>query len=314
LNEFQLIHKYFSDWSGVGKEPALGIGDDAALVQLKEGRELVVAADTLVAGRHFPEGADPAHIASRALRVNLSDMAAMGATPLHYTLCLTLPESNEQWLHVFATKLREDSQLFDCSLIGGDTTRGPLCISLQMLGTVEADTALKRSAAQIGDQVWVTGSLGDAAGYIALNFSDDWAYSALADRFWSPEPRVRFASAAKKHINACIDISDGLLADLGHICKASELGANVRLDDVPVSEELLKLLPDQAQSLALTGGDDYELCFTAAPAAKARLQAIAAEQGLHLALIGSILAGSGVSCLDKSGSAIAIESAGYSHF
>lgn len=294
----------------MGTEPALGIGDDAALVHLDSEKELVVAADTLVAGRHFPEGADAAQIASRALRVNLSDLAAMGADPLHYTLCLTLPESNPDWLEAFAFKLRQDSEKFGCSLIGGDTTRGELCISLQMMGTAEKGTSLKRSAAQLEDDVWVTGCLGDAAGYTAAGFSTE----SLAEAFWSPEPRLKFAASAKQHIHACIDISDGLVADLGHICSASDVAADIQLSAIPLSNELLAVIPDTAKQLALSGGDDYELCFTASVDSKAQLQQIAAEQKLQLTKIGSIRSGSGVNCLDDKGSAITIDNAGYSHF
>ena len=310
VNEFQLIYKYFANWSGVGLEPALGIGDDAALVHLDSGRELVVAADTLVAGRHFPEGADASQIASRALRVNLSDLAAMGADPLHYTLCLTLPESDSDWLEAFAFKLRRESEQFGCSLIGGDTTRGGLCISLQMLGTAKKGSSLKRSAALPGDDIWVTGCLGDAAGSTADGFSA----VALADAFWSPEPRLQYAASAKQYMHACIDVSDGLVADLGHICSASDVGADIQLTAIPLSSQLLALFPDKAQQFALSGGDDYELCFTASVDSKARLQQIAAEQKLQLTKIGNIRSGSGVDCLDDEGSAITINDAGYCHF
>lgn len=310
LNEFHLIYKYFADWTGVGTEPALGIGDDAALVHLDPEKELVVAADTLVAGRHFPKGADAAEIASRSLRVNLSDLAAMGADPLHYTLCLTLPESDPDWLQAFALQLRRESEQFGCSLIGGDTTRGELCISLQMMGIAEKGTSLKRSAAQLGDDIWVTGCLGDAAGYTADGFS----VVALADAFWSPEPRLQFAASAKQYMHACIDISDGLVADLGHICSASDVGADVQLAAIPLSSQLLALFPDKAQQFALSGGDDYELCFTASKDEKAQLLRVAADQNLQLTQIGSIRSGSGVNCLDDQGSAITINDAGYSHF
>lgn len=310
LNEFQIIHKYFSDWSGVGTEPALGIGDDAALVKIDSSRELVLAADTLVAGRHFPEGSDPALIASRALRVNLSDLAAMGAAPLHYTLCLTIPEANQDWLEAFACALRRESEKYSCSLIGGDTTRGELCISLQMLGSIEQDTALKRSTAKVGDDIWVTGELGASAGYVASKFSAE----SLSESFWFPEPRLQFAKTAKQYIHACIDVSDGLIADLGHICSASNVAAQLELVEIPLSQSLVTVLPDQAQQLALTGGDDYELCFTASPDVKKQLKAIAADQGLRLSQIGNIQSGSGVNCINQQGLDIPIDTAGYSHF
>ena len=314
MNEFELIHKYFSNWSGVGTEPTLGIGDDAALLELEPDTQMVVAADTLVEGRHFPENADPGLVASRALRVNVSDMAAMGAEPLHYTLCLTLPSSHIDWISLFSTRLREESERFSCSLIGGDTTRGQLCMSLQMLGKVKSGEALQRSGAKADDDIWVTGNLGDAAAYTSLNFSDDWSSSSFAQKFWSPEPRLQFAQDISGLASACLDISDGLLADLGHICKASGVGAEISLSDIPQSPELQDQFPDQSLQLAISGGDDYELCFTAPPESNAQLLKIADEQGLNLTKIGNIIQGSGVTCLDDKGSAIKMSQAGYSHF
>jgi len=292
-------------------QPVLGIGDDAALVQIAAGKQLVVAADTLVEGRHFPRDADPAQIASRAIRVNLSDMAAMGAEPLHYTLCLTLPDSDQDWLESFAAALRQDSELFKCSLIGGDTTRGELCISLQMLGVVETGAALKRSAASIGEAVWVTGNLGDAAAFIDSKFTGN---ADLANRFWRPQPRIDFALAAHSLIGACIDISDGLVADLGHICSASGVAATLQTDRLPLSQQLIEFAPDSARQLALTGGDDYELCFTSSAESETQLRAIATEQNIQLTRIGSISSGSGVNCLDENGSVLNFERSGYSHF
>jgi thiamine-monophosphate kinase len=234
----------------------------------------------------------------------------MGATPLHYTLCLTIPESDQDWLEAFACALRRESEKYGCSLIGGDTTRGELCISLQMLGTIEQSTALKRSAAKVGDDIWLTGNLGDAAGYVASNFLAE----SLSGSFWFPEPRLQFAKTAKQYIHGCIDISDGLMADLGHICSASNVAAKLELVEIPVSENLLAAMPDQAQQLALTGGDDYELCFTASPDVKKQLKEIAVAEGLRLSQIGSIHSGSGVSCLNPQGLVMPIDTAGYSHF
>lgn len=314
MNEFQLIYKYFSGWKDTAADPVLGIGDDAAIIQLEPGEELVVAADTLVEGRHFPYGANPALIASRAIRVNLSDMAAMAADPRYYTLCLTLPESDAEWLEGFAERLRRESAEFGCSLIGGDTTRGELCISLQMLGVVETDKAVKRSGAKVGDHIWVTGSLGDAAGYTLLNFPNNSGYQALAERFWSPQPRLGFAKAAAALMSSCIDISDGLVADLGHICSSSQVGANLQLERIPISEQLQNSLPEQADQLALSGGDDYELCFTAAANLDSQLQEIAKQQNLPITRVGNIVAGTDVNCLDQRGVALSIEQEGYSHF
>ena len=322
MNEFQLIQEYFANWQEVGPQPELGIGDDAALVSIPQGKQLVVAADTIVEGRHFPTTATPEQIASRALRVNLSDMAAMGAYPLHYILCLTLPQSNANWLAAFAKKLRLDSEVFRCSLIGGDTTKGELCISLQMMGMVDKGKALVRSAAKPGHRIFVTGNFGDAAGFVASKFSAKEEVKSLAKKFWSPEPRIEFAQKSASLIDACIDISDGLLADLGHICSASGVSAEVAIDSVPVSKELRTNCPEQALELALTGGDDYELCFTAAADKAASLKAIAADCGIKLTQIGQILASgeaqpNQVKCVDAKGLLIDRSNknnGGYSHF
>lgn len=315
LNEFELIKQYFVGWPAKeGTQPLLGIGDDAALVEIPQNKHLVVAADTLVVGRHFPEGADPAQIASRALRVNLSDMAAMGAAPLHYTLCLTLAESNNEWLAAFASRLRDESNDFGCALIGGDTTKGELCISIQMMGLVDAGRALKRSGASVGDSIWVTGTLGDAAGYIASGFVSDASFDELAGRFWLPEPRLKFAQIAGAYIESCIDVSDGLLADLGHICSASGVAAELIADKIPLSEELVSLVAGSALNLALTGGDDYELCFTAKPEVESKLKELAAVENIRLTKIGAIRDGAGVECLDTEGRSLEINQRGYSHF
>jgi len=319
LNEFELIKQYFTGWSSTQMtQPLLGIGDDAALVQIPSDKHLVVAADTLVVGRHFPENAEPARVASRALRVNLSDMAAMGAVPLHFTLCLTLPESDKNWISGFASGLQKQASEFGCSLIGGDTTRGELCISLQMMGLVDAEKALKRSTASVGDSIWVTGSLGDAAGFIASGFASDATLNSpleiLAQRFWSPEPRLKFSQNAAPYIESCIDVSDGLLADLGHICSASGVAAEVLAGEIPISEELTAVVAGNALDLALTGGDDYELCFTAKPDSEQSLRELAALDNLSLTKIGTIRKGRGVECLNTEGEALSIDQRGYSHF
>ena len=322
MNEFQLIQEYFASWQEVGPQPVLGIGDDAALVSIPQGKQLVVAADTIVEGRHFPATARPEQIASRALRVNLSDMAAMGARPLHYTLCLTLPQSKNDWLAAFAKNLRADSETFQCSLIGGDTTKGELCISLQMMGIVDTGKALVRSAAEAGHLIFVTGNLGDAAGFVAADFSSEAEFEPLASKFWSPEPRIDFAQKSLDFIAACIDVSDGLLADLGHICAASGVSAEVAIDRVPVSTELRASFPERALELALTGGDDYELCFTAPADQEESLSSVAKDCGLALTQIGRVVSTDGVEqngvrCFDSKGLLIDRfnkNSGGYSHF
>ena len=318
MDEFQLIRDYFTGWQ-VGNSPRLGIGDDAAIISTDSERQLVVAADTLVVDRHFPKSATPEQIASRALAVNLSDIAAMGARPEYYTLCLTLPVADEDWLARFARQLRQGSEQYHCALIGGDTTKGELCISLQMIGSVPAEKALTRSAAKQGQKVFVTGCLGDAAGFVKANFSDDASFEPLARKFWTPEPQLKFAQQALNYIEACIDISDGLIADLSHICRASGVGAEIHTEQIPVSPSLKQNFPDEYLQLALTGGDDYQLCFTAEPEYEDQISEIAALCNLNLACIGKVVAAENsdnyqVKCFDIKGTEISIRQGGYSHF
>ena len=314
MDEFSLIQRYFAQDSSMSDGLLLGIGDDAALVSGESSCCWAIAADTLVAGRHFPHDADAALVASRLLRVNLSDMAAMAAQPRFYTLCLTLPEADALWLQAFSDQLRQDSAVYGCRLIGGDTTAGPLTLSLQMLGSVAADNALKRSGAKLGDDIWVTGTLGDAAAFVASGFSKEMSHRALAERFWVPQPRIDFAVAAATFISAAIDISDGLVADLGHICSASDVGALLQAQSIPLSAELQALMAQQSLELALCGGDDYELCFTAAPQNRSALEVVAAALQLRLSRIGEITAKTGVTCVAEDGKPVDTGRGGYRHF
>ena len=318
MNEFQLIRDYFTGWQ-VGNSPRLGIGDDAAIISMDSDRQLVIAADTLVVDRHFPKSAMPEQIASRALAVNLSDIAAMGARPEYYTLCLTLPRAEEDWLARFAGQLRQGSEKYNCALIGGDTTKGELCISLQMIASVPKERALTRSAAKQAQKIFVTGYLGDAAGFVQANFSEESIFEPLAKQFWSPQPQLDFAQQAAQHIQACIDVSDGLIADLTHICRASQVGAKVYIDKVPVSQCLKQNFPQDSIQLALTGGDDYQLCFTAEAEHEDQLREIAARLNINLSCIGEIVAAENsdayrATCFDKEGREISIARGGYSHF
>ncbi len=318
LNEFGLIEKYFSRIGAGSDSEVLGVGDDAAVLQLPPGEQLVTSVDTLVSGVHFPGDAAPGDIASRLLRVNLSDMAAMGASPHWFTLALTLPQANADWLQAFSASLAADAEGFRCSLVGGDTTAGNLTLSLTMLGTVPTGEALLRSGARPGDSIYVTGSLGDGAAALALikgateNSPEQREY--LLNRFYRPLPRLAEGLRLRGIASAAIDISDGLLADLGHIAEASGVGAELIAGNIPISPPVAGSDREQALQWALTGGDDYELCFTVSEGNAGIVEAMIGLGELDATRIGRIIEGSGVVCLDKNGRKLIIDGAGYQHF
>lgn len=303
---------------------ALGLADDAAAFSIPEGRELIVTKDALAEGVHFT-GREPARlIAQKLLRVNLSDLAAMGADPLCYFLALLLPASvGDNWLADFASGLAEDQKLFNIALAGGDTARtpGPLCLSLTALGTVPAGRALRRSGARAGDAVYVSGTIGDAAlglkierGEIACGIAEDAEY--LHARYLLPQPRLALGAALRGIAAAAVDISDGLAADLAHICESSGTGALIRADAVPLSPPARALLERDGSLLAsiLSGGDDYELCFAVAAEKCARAEEISRALGIPIAPIGEITAGGGVRITDARGRDIVLPAPGYTHF
>jgi thiamine-monophosphate kinase len=315
IGEFELISRYFERPCD-DRDLLLGIGDDAAVVRADGA--LAVAVDTLVAGVHFPLDLPSEAVAYRALAVNLSDMAAMGAEPRWCTLALTLPDADEDWVGGFADGLLGLAERFGVALIGGDLTRGPLTISVQIIGTLAGAAPLTRAGGHIGDDVYVTGSLGDAAAGLAL-LTDAAAASdpdsiALKDRFLRPTPRVAAGRALISIASAAIDVSDGLLADLGHICAASDCGAEIDVEHLPISAEMLSLFsPNVAESYALGGGDDYELCFTAAPAQAASVEAALRSADCPVRRIGHLVAGTGVDCR-RDGQRFDPAVAGYTHF
>lgn len=321
LNEFSLIEEYFSS---LGKAPgiALGVGDDAAVLDIPEGEQLVVTVDTLVAGVHFPHNTSPGDIAHRCLRVNLSDIAAMGAKPCWFTLALTLPEANEDWLRQFSQALSDDAGLFHCALVGGDTTAGPLAITIQLFGTVPKGQALTRSGAQIGDHIYVTGSLGEGAAALSVFgigdpvvIDNENEREALLQRFYRPEPRLREGLQLRNKASSALDISDGLLADLGHIAKASHLGATIHFEQLPVVPWLKALVdPDRVAGWVLSGGDDYELCFTVPEKNCAAVNTLIEKGELSACYIGQMTSEPGVRCFDVKGNLINIEQSGYQHF
>ena len=274
---------------------ALGIGDDGALVNPSTNTQLVVATDTLVESVHFPAYASAEQIATRALCVNLSDMAAMGATPRWFTLALTLEKADTDWLEGFSRGLAEVANEFGIALIGGDTTSGPLTISLTLLGEVPVDAALQRNGASPGDSIYVTGTLGDGAAGLKVieqaggeNLVLDSGTERLLTRFYRPQPQVQVGQQLRDLASACIDISDGLVADLGHICKASAVSASLVSKQLPIHPEVTQRYPQQALHWALAGGDDYQLCFTVPKTNCETLDRLIAKGELDATVIGQI--------------------------
>jgi thiamine-monophosphate kinase len=309
MDEFALIRRYFEPLGRPRPEVRLGIGDDAALLALPSGSELCITTDTLVAGRHFAADAAAADVGWKALAVNLSDLAAMGAAPLAYTLALTLPEADETWLQGLAAGLAELAAQHDLALIGGDTTRGPLSLTLTAFGAVPAGRALRRQGAREGDLVCVTGTLGDAA--LALQLGAQ-APAALRQRLHRPQPRLAAGQALRGLASAGLDLSDGLAGDLGHLCRASGVGASVRADLLPASAAFAAAAP-AARHLALQvqGGDDYELCLTLPPE---RVAEATAACGLPLTVIGRITREPGVRFCTAAGEILPLAPHGYRHF
>ncbi len=321
IGEFELINRYFLRHQ-TGNGVVLGVGDDCALLQPPAGRQLAVSMDTLVADVHFPADADPELIAERALRVNLSDLAAMGAEPLWFTLGLTLTEADSDWLEAFSRGLFACAEHYGCRLVGGDTTRGPLSITIQVQGAVEPGAALLRSAAEAGDRIFVTGTLGDGAAALAVIQGRAAVGESNAgyfrDCFYRPRPRLAEAAYLRGLAHSALDVSDGLLADLGHICRQSGLGARLQLEQLPLSDPLRELCADdtdqtRALAWALAGGDDYQLCFTLPEAALDELQTLIVAGKLEATEIGVMTAEAGIDCR-LHGAPYLPEQAGYRHF
>lgn len=315
-SEFDLIRRFF-----VRPSPGalLGVGDDAALLQPTPGMQLAVSADTLVAGRHFFHDADPFQLGYKCLAVNLSDMAAMGASPRWATLALTLPDAAEDWLAPFAEGLFGIAREYGVDLVGGDTTKGPLTVSIQIIGEVPAGEALCRSGAVFGDDVWVSGRLGDAALALAhLQHRMALAphdVAACLPALHTPTPRVELGLQLRGVARSAIDISDGLLADLGHILDASGAGAVLEYGALPRSAVMDRYLDrEPARNCLLAGGDDYELCFTAGPERRTEILAIARRLSTPLTRIGQIRGEPGLVVLDEAGRAMALPRQGFDHF
>ena len=317
MGEFELIRNYFAaaPCAQPGEGVALGIGDDCALLSVAPGEQLAISTDTLVAGVHFPDVCDPFLLGQRALGVSASDLAAMGAKPLAFTLALTLPDVSADWLQAFARGLNEMAQGCAMRLIGGDTTRGPLSLTVTVFGSVPAGLALTRSGAQPGDLLCVGGPLCDGAGALPLVLNQRTTEAsttrALLARYWSPQPQLGLGQALRGKATAALDISDGLLADCGHIALASGVRLLVDRERLPMSRALLAFLGlEEARQAALTGGDDYVLAFTLPPSELDSLM----SQGWPVSVVGQVVEGQGVALIDEQGQDITPLTRGYQHF
>ncbi|HET6433276.1 thiamine-phosphate kinase [Dyella sp.] len=322
--EFRLIDRIHARTAQAREDVRLGIGDDAALLAVPDGQELAVALDTLVEGVHFPAGTAPADIGWKALAVNLSDLAAMGAAPAWALLGLTLPvlpaEALAARVDGLADGFAQLAQAYGVALVGGDTTRGPFALSVAVHGFVPPGQALRRDGAQVGDAVFVTGTLGDAAAALQLlaaaaDPAEEARRAILRARLHRPQPRVAAGLALRRQATACIDVSDGLLADLSHLCAASGVAAELEVTRLPLSPALRGVV-DHAQACryALGGGDDYELCFTVPAAQAEAVQADLLRLGCGATRIGQIVAGAGVRARAADGTWLSTDRAGWDHF
>ena len=297
------------------KDVVLGIGDDAALLQPAPGRLLVVATDTLNEGVHFPAGTTAHDIGWKSLAVNLSDLAAMGAAPAWCTLSLALHEAQPAWLDAFLDGFMALAAVHDVALVGGDTTRGSVSISVTALGHVDPQAVLRREGARVGDDLWVTGTLGDAAAALAQWRAGGAIEPDLRSRLDRPTPRVEAGRALARIAHACIDVSDGLFADVAHLCRASGVAAEIAVDALPASARLQAMFTDETRRvLQMSGGDDYELCFTAAPSQRGEVTGAARSVGIPVTRVGSIAAGAGVTAVDARGQPWQPPRAGFDHF
>lgn len=317
MKEFQLIRQIQQDTSisfppGCDHGVRLGIGDDAAVLEIPAGQQLVAATDTLNAGVHFPLETSAFDVAYKCLAVNLSDLAAMGADPRWALLSLSLPQADPEWVQSFAAGFKSLAEEHQVSLVGGDTTSGPLSVSVTALGYIEPDRAMQRSAAIPGDLIVVSGTIGGAARVLdLLQEEHETTERQLLDR---PQPRVSLGRALRGHANACIDISDGLLADLGHVLKASGCGARLEVESLPFDESLAGLEDDLRWRYQLSGGDDYELLFTLPTVHRELLDTWSRQLDIRLTVIGEIEAEPGVRCVTNDGASYEPRSRGYEHF
>jgi thiamine-monophosphate kinase len=328
LSEFSLIDRFFARRAEAAGRQAndgsLGIGDDCALLAPRPGEMMAISTDMLVEGRHFFPDIDPHALGHKALAVNLSDLAAMGADPQGFTLAFALPQAHEDWLAAFSDGLFELAERYGCDLIGGDTTAGPLNLCITVFGSVPPRLALRRDAAQAGDDIWISGTLGDARaglGVLRGEWSADAADTATFRRALErPEPRIPLGLALRGVARAALDLSDGLAGDLLHILQRSHLQAQVTVDAVPRSAALRRLPEDVQRRCTLAGGDDYELCFTAPVSARAAVEAAGREVNIPVTRIGTINAlesaadSPAIRWLDAAGNPLTLTLQGFDHF
>lgn len=318
MKEFELIKHFFTEQAVKRKDVIQGIGDDCAIIEAQEKQNIAITTDTLVSGVHFPENTAPRAIGHKAIAVNLSDLAAMGAKPSWVSLALTLPEVDEAWLSEFCAGVFELCEFYNVELIGGDTTQGPLSVTITAQGLVPEDSYLSRAGAKSGDWIYVTGDLGDAA----LALQHFYGKATVEERFIAPlmekldypKPRVLAGQTIRAYASSAIDISDGLIADLGHICQSSNVGANIVLDALPLSAILKNsLLEEDAINLALSGGDDYELLFTVSEDNKVGMETALANAGIEIHCIGQTNATQTITTT-LNNKPIPINTSGFEHF
>lgn len=318
--EFELINRFFNRSATKRRDVETGIGDDCALLKVNGCHIIAISTDTLVEGTHFLEDIDPSDLGYKALAVNLSDLAAMGADPAWLTLALTLPDVNESWLQAFSDSLFEQLSYYDMQLIGGDTTRGPLAMTLSVHGLIPEGKAIKRSGAKMGDWIYVTGSLGDSAAGLAvlqqhLSIDDKNTRQYLLNRHLRPTPRILQGQALRHLASAAIDISDGLMADLSHLLQASHAGARLHLEKIPLSSQLQAVATcDQAMQWALSGGEDYELCFTVPELNRGALAVALDHLGVPYTCIGQICTQQEGLSLLQDGKVTGRPASGFDHF
>lgn len=317
MNESQLIERYFKDAGAPRADVTLGIGDDAAILQVPVGQELVLTTDALVEDAHFLPGSSARSLGHRSLAVNLSDLAAMGAQPCWALLSLTMPAADADWLEAFVAGFAKLAREQQVALVGGNLTRGPLAITVQLAGLVPAGTALRRSGARAGDLLCVSGTLGDARGGLELQLGRLSAAAepaaALLARFEYPTARVALGSELRAVASACIDISDGLLTDAERLLTASGVGAQLQVGQLPLSAALRQVLGDSAWQHALLGGEDYELCFTVPPARAGQLAQLSQRLGVPCTACGVVRAETGLELLGAAG-VMQFSDAAFDHF
>lgn len=319
MGEFDLIRRHFQRASAAGAPVVLGVGDDCALLQPTPGYQIAVSSDMLVEGRHFFAGADPQALGHKALAVNLSDLAAMGARPLGFTLALALPDADDAWLAAFAQGLFSLADRHHCPLVGGDTTRGPLNLCITVLGELLPGHALRRDGARPGDDLWISGRLGEARLALERRLGSPWALDteplAWGDaRLDRPEPRLALGGALAGVAHAAIDVSDGLSGDLGHMLTASRVGARVQVDALPLSPDLARLPQALQWDCMINGGDDYELLFCAPEQARAQIARVSQACHTPVTRIGSIQTEPGLVWVNHEGTPLSLSSRSFDHF